>query len=331
MRRLNQEFSLRRLTQAIVALVLVCGTASRGWCANLWLAEHHNHTVESFTSSQLKKSGSPTPGGIVDIAASGVAFDKSKNLWVVVDYDEVDEFTAAQVKKLSSNDSPAPAAIITSSSTFQEILSCAFDKKGNLWLTDLVAGTLDELSKAQLAKGSADLTPAVVISSADLQPGGPDFVTFDKSGDAWIDNETESKVVEFTPGQLKSGGDQSGNVVLTTDGSGSLEYPGEPAFDSKGNLWLANYLGQTVVEFTKKELKASGSPTPAVTLSDQDGSLIGPWGAVFDGNGDLLITNFDGGSISKFTPNQLKTSGAPVPPVFLTGEAYNSYELIFGP
>ncbi len=159
MRRLNQEFSLRRLTQAIVALVLVCGTASRGWCANLWLAEHHNHTVESFTSSQLKKSGSPTPGGIVDIAASGVAFDKSKNLWVVVDYDEVDEFTAAQVKKLSSNDSPAPAAIITSSSTFQEILGCAFDKKGNLWLTDLVAGTLDELSKAQLAKGSADLTP----------------------------------------------------------------------------------------------------------------------------------------------------------------------------
>jgi hypothetical protein len=31
------------------------------------------------------------PGGIVGFAASGAAFDKSKNLWVVVNYDEVDE------------------------------------------------------------------------------------------------------------------------------------------------------------------------------------------------------------------------------------------------
>src|SRR5271170_254908 len=331
MHRLNHEIRRKAVARAIAAIVLICGSASRGWCGNLWLADHYESRAASFTSTQLSKSGSPTPGGIVDIAATGLAFDKSKNLWIVVNFDRVEEFSAAQLKKLSSDDTPTPVTVITSTSTFDELLGCAFDKKGNLWLADLLAGTLDEVSKSQLAAGSNNITPAIVISSTDLSTGGPDFITFDGSGDAWVDNEIESKIVEFTASQLKTGGTQTAAVVLTTDGSGSLNYPGEPAFDGKGNLWVANYHGDSLVEFTKKQLKTSGSPTPAVTLTDNDGSLIGPWGAAFDGSGDLLISNFDGGSISKFTPNQLKATGAPVPPVFLTDEAKESYQLIFGP
>jgi hypothetical protein len=334
MRRPDLDFCPRWIARTIAAplalVLLICATAPRGWCANVWLAQHFDEAALFFTPSELSESGAPTPNGIFDIAATGLAFDKSKNLWIVVNFAEVEEFSAAQLKHLGTDDTPSPVAVITSSSTFQELLGCAFDKKGNLWLADVLAGTLDEVSKAQLASGTADITPANVITSSDLSPGGPDFITFDKSGNAWVDNETDSKIVEFTASQLKSGGTQAGNVVITNDGSDSLNFPGEPAFDNKGNLWVANYHGQNVVEFTKKQIKASGSLTPAVILTDNGGSLEGPWGAVFDG-GDLLISNFDGASISKFSPNQLKSSGAPVPPVFLEDEAKESYQLIFGP
>src|SRR5271154_6924632 len=82
------QWAARAIAMQLAMLVLVCGTASRGSCANLlWLAEHFDAKVESFTSSQLNKTGTPTPGGIVDIAATGLAFDGSKNLWVVTGFE----------------------------------------------------------------------------------------------------------------------------------------------------------------------------------------------------------------------------------------------------
>src|SRR5277367_6196144 len=108
MHRLNHEIRRKAVARAIAAIVLICGSASRGWCGNLWLADHYESRAASFTSTQLSKSGSPTPGGIVDIAATGLAFDKSKNLWIVVSFDRVEEFSAAQLKKLSSDDTPTP-------------------------------------------------------------------------------------------------------------------------------------------------------------------------------------------------------------------------------
>jgi hypothetical protein len=57
----------------------------------------------------------PTP---IDLStyttASGLAFDKSHNLWVVAEEDEVVEFTAAQLKNLKKDPSPTPGVIITS-------------------------------------------------------------------------------------------------------------------------------------------------------------------------------------------------------------------------
>ncbi len=257
---------------------------------------------------------------------TGLAFDKSHNLWAVVSGNQVVQFTPAQLNNLKHNPSPTPAVIITSTA-FANLIGCNFDPKGNLWLVDAGNESIDELSKAQLA-GSASVTPHFVITSSDLDY--PNFVTFDKAGNAWVDSEDNSKIAEFSASQLTSSGAKSPAILLSDDGSGtSLNQPGEIAFDKKGNLWVPSYLADTVVEYAKDQLTTSGSPTPVVKLTSA--IFIEPWGAAFDASGNLVVMNYSNGTIAKFTPKQLKTTGAPVPKVTVTGiEKYN-YQIIFGP
>jgi hypothetical protein len=52
----------------------------------------------------------PTPVQVRTFAnAVGLAFDKSHNLWAVIDPNQVVEFTAAQLKSLKNNQSPMPS------------------------------------------------------------------------------------------------------------------------------------------------------------------------------------------------------------------------------
>jgi sugar lactone lactonase YvrE len=313
---------------AIALLILTCGTPSRAWCGNtnLWVA-HDITGIASYTSGQLKKSGTPTPIQLSTFSEeTGLAFDKSHNLWATVGHLEVVRFNPAQLKDLKTDPSPTPGVIITSTSTFDGLGGCNFDHQGNLWVVDESSDSIDELSKAQLAAGSKDLTPAIVITSSDLE--GPSFVMFDEAGNAWVSSYLNSEIVEFSASQLTSGGSKTPNIVLSDDGSGSLSGPGEIAFDKKGNLWVPNIDEDTVVEFAKGQLTSSGDPTPTVTLSSA--IFSNPWGAAFDSSGNLVVMNYGNGTIAKFTPKELKASGAPVPKVSVTGTDTENQQIIFG-
>jgi hypothetical protein len=324
-------FRGRRLAAGLALLMLTCGTTSRAWCgnSNLWVSFGYADVIESYTSGQLKTSGEPTPIQMTGTYANdttGLAFDKSHNLWAVINDVEVVRFTPAQLKDLKTNPNPVPGVIITSTSTFQNLIGCNFDKQGNLWVVD-GDNKLDELSKAQLDAGSKDVTPAIVITSSDFD--FPLYVTFDKGGNAWVDNQDGDTVDEFSASQLTSGGSKSASVVLSSDGSGSLSRPTEIAFDKKGNLWVPNYDTDTVVEFAKSQLASSGDPTPTVTLSSA--TFDGAWGAVFDGSGNLVVMDYTDGMIAKFTPKQLKAGGTQVPKVSVTGTETSTSQIIFGP
>jgi hypothetical protein len=321
----------RRLGAAIALAMLICGVPSHAWCAsaNLWVG-FAGVGIESYTSRQLKKSGMPTPIHMTGTFANetGLAFDKSNNLWAVSEFNsQVVRFTAAQLKNLKTTPNPTPGVIITSTSTFANIIGCNFDLQGNLWIVDANSDSIDELSKEQLAAGSGDVTPAIVITSTDLDL--PFFVTFDKAGNAWVDSAQNNKIAEFSASQLTSGGSKLATVLLSDDGSFSISHPAEIAFDKKGNLWVPNFFGGTVVEFAKGQLTSSGNPAPTVKLSSA--IFDEPFGAVFDSKGDLVVMNVADGTIAKFTAKQLKVSGAPVPKVSVTGTQNDNYQIIFGP
>ncbi len=89
-----------------------------------------------------------------------------------------------------------------------------------------------------------------------------------------------------------------------------------------GSLWIANAIAPpTVVEFTAAQL-ASGTPTPAVTItSGSGGSNIG---VAFDPSGNLWVAS--NGSIVEYSATQLETSGSPAPAVTLAGSSISSPE-----
>ena len=66
------------------------------------------------------------------------------------------------------------------------------------------------------------------------------------------------------------------------------------------------------------KLAASGAPTPAVTISNNAGSIDEPSGVAFDAAGDLWVTNTDNSTLVEFTPSQLASSGDPTPAVTIS-------------
>jgi sugar lactone lactonase YvrE len=316
-----------RLAAILAAAALGCILASNTWCADLWFANYQFDTIEWFSAKQLSKNGTPAPDhfGLLT-GLIGLAFDPSHNLWVTVGGGKVEEFTPAQLKKMHNQFNPVAAKTITSS-TFDDILGCAFDHHGNLWVTD-TDDAFYELSKAQLKAGGS-LTPAIIITSTELH--FPNFITFDKAGDAWLDSPGSDQLAEFDADHLTSGGAKIPDVIISDDGTGtSLDAPGEIVFDKSGDLWVPNLNGGTVSEYTPQQLKESGNPSPTVKLSATGDSLDRPWSAAFDGS-SLIVYNFASGTFAKFSSDQLKVSGAPVPAVFLDESDNEGYQLIVGP
>ena len=314
-------FRGRRMAAAIALLMLACGTPSRACCANLWVSVTSGSSggIESYTPGQLARSGPATPIHLSTFdSATGIAFDESHNLWAVVGDDEVVRFTPAQLKNLEHDPNPTPGVIIKSAFMFRSLYGCGFDPEGNLWVVDAERGSIDELSAEQLAAGSGNVAPAIVITSSDMN--GPQFITFDKAGNAWVDSKKGDQIVEFSASELAGSGNKSADILLSDDGGcTNLCSPGEIAFDQRGNLWVPNEDANTVVEFTKDQLAGSGKPSPAVTLNS--GIFDAPWGAVFDNSGDLVVMNYSDGTIAKFASYQLKARGAPAPEVSVTGSS----------
>jgi hypothetical protein len=99
-------------------------------------------------------------------------------------------------------------------------------------------------------------------------------------------------------------GNASPAVTITGTG-GSLDGPAETAFDRSGDLWVPDSADDTVVEFSRSQLGASGTPDPKATISSNDGSLRKPTGVAFDGSGDLWVVNSIGDTVVEYDQAQL--------------------------
>ncbi|MGA6972205.1 MAG: hypothetical protein WBY93_11290 [Candidatus Binatus sp.] len=218
----------------------------------------------------------PNPAPAVTVTTSGLEdpladFDKSGNLWVSDhDTDEIFEFSKKQLK---TGGDITPKVTI-SSSDLDGARNIAFDHKGNLWISNDESNQIVEFAKKGLAKGGT-LTPAVIISddgseSLDDCKG----IAFDSDHNLWAANAANSTVVELAASSLKTTGSPTPAVTIGAS-DGSLIVPVGIGFDDKGNLWVSNFSGATVVEFSPSQRTSSGTPTPTVTISNTSESLDG--------------------------------------------------------
>ena len=97
---------------------------------------------------------------------------------------------------------------------------------------------------------------------------------------------------EFAPGSTTP------TATLT-----GLSCPAALAFDSSGNLYVANYRGE------HGERVRPGSTTPTATLT----GLSNPIALAFDSSGNLYVANYGNDTVSEFAP------GSTTPTATLTG------------
>ncbi|HVC43234.1 MAG TPA: hypothetical protein VND20_00335 [Candidatus Binataceae bacterium] len=227
-------------------------------------------------------------------------FDPSGNLWVQVrpTNDTPTPSLIEYARGLLVSGNPVPTAQIqtTNLGTGSGAVAMAFDHAGNLWEA---ADGIVEYTAAQLAAGTqTDPYQTLIVGGGTPDFSYPSAVTFDASGNLWVAFEID--------GGLSTGGlemiaaaDLAGSgtstptpaVVLTSTAYGkgnlltSFQSPDGLAFDSLGNLWVANTLqpktglgSGSLVEFGVSELTTSGSPVPlrGILANHYDSNMMNP-------------------------------------------------------
>ncbi len=216
-----------------------------------------------------------------------------------------------------------------------EVTGVNVDSSGNLWVADDGSNRVVEYKPpfsngmaASLAIGQPDLTSGGInqgnpapTSSSLYDPGMP---IFDRSGNLWLSDFNNNRVLEFTPpfstgmaatlvlGQADythNSSNEGGSVAANTL-SGSYAV----AFDSSGNMWVTDLGNNRVLEFQPPftvNMNASlvlGQPDFTHNLTNQGGpaptssSLNFPFQVAFDANGNLLVNDAGNNRTLVFTP-----------------------------
>jgi len=131
---------------------------------------------------------------------------------------------------------------------------------------------------------------------ATLSLGGASVI--DGRGDLWAQDPTGTVYV-WTPDQLAASCTSTTPALLL-----SLPVFAAMAFDSDGNLWGSIPYGGIVDGYRAADLKVSGAPIPAWTLTGNCSSLdslCGPLGLAFDTDGSLWVAASIG--LQAFSPS----------------------------
>lgn len=197
-----------------------------------------------------------------------------------------------------------------------------FDNKGNLWVADYWNNRLLEFQppfhtgmSASVVIGQSDFSSASFnLSRKGL--GGPWGITFDMSGNLWVADSGNSRVIEFQPpfktstnaslviGEPDFAHNYCNQATLPPSANGKcgtraiLNVPWQIAFDPSGNLWVAEgWNSGRVLEFQppfKNGMEASLLIEP-----------IYAYGLAFDSAGNLWIGFWGlgpGGGVFEFKP-----------------------------
>jgi sugar lactone lactonase YvrE len=94
--------------------------------------------------------------------------------------------------------------------------------------------------------------------------------------------------------------------------AGSLASPRGLAFDTQGDLWVANLTGNTIVEYISSQLSSGGGLVPALSLA-LPAADSSPAAIAFDNSGDLWAITVTASHLIEYTAQQLSRGRATVP------------------
>jgi sugar lactone lactonase YvrE len=289
--------------------------------AGLWLASTDAPAMLQLTPSQLAAGGHVSPTAVVRATTVrlhslvGMAFDRAGRMWVASQGDSL--LLAFPPLQRDTRGPRAVESVIRSTDrSLSAPVGIAFDARHRLWVANFGNGTLARFDPEQIATSGAP-APATVIGGLNR----PAALAFDRAGALWVSDLHAATIVAYGPDQLERSGSPSPRVKLT-GARHSLSAPSALAFDSDGDLWVANVGNGTVVEVDAAQLAKSGAITPRTTLSEERSGLIdSPAGLAFDDDGSLWVAGLDG-NVTSFTREQLVASAPTAPSMSVTVDGH---------
>jgi sugar lactone lactonase YvrE len=218
----------------------------------------------SFTTG----GNSTTPNGLSQ--PHGLAFDGSGNLWVADSYNSrILEFSPPFSSGMAASvtlgepgfgNGACPGVISASTMCFPSDLR--FDSDGDLWIVDPDENRILEFKPLFSSGESTALVigqPGFMSATQGAGATGFDYpwsLSFDKTGNLWVSDRGNWRVLEFTP-PFSNG--ESANIVLgypsftatgsNTDPETDITNPSGLAFDRDGRLYVVDTGGSRVLIF----------------------------------------------------------------------------------
>jgi len=247
---------------------------------NMWVADSASNRVVRFSPPFRSAMNATTAIGQPDLLTSNysvtqssfddpvsVAFDSAGNMWVA-------DYINSRVLEFQPPFSTGmQASIVIGHSTFTDSsyaytgktgldgpTGIAFDSSGNLWVSDLArimefSPPFSNGMAASLVIGQTGFnTYESGTTSALLYR--PSSIAFDASGNLWVADTRNNRTLEFA--RPFSTGMNASTVIGQTSftathscstSQSSMCSPVGVAFDSTGNLWVTDSLGNRVLEF----------------------------------------------------------------------------------
>src|SRR5437867_805493 len=194
----------------------------------------------------------------------GISFDSTGNLWLadnantrVLMFPKGAGFTNGEAATIViGQGSFTTNTIGTTETTLSSPKGISFDSAGNLWVTDSLNNRVLMFPKgtgftngeaATIVIGQSTFTTAAsgVSATAIFRPQG---IAIDSSGNLWVADSSNHRVLMFPKGTGFTNGEAAtiviGQSTFTTNVGGTTTttffVPSALAFDSSGNLWVAD-------------------------------------------------------------------------------------------
>jgi sugar lactone lactonase YvrE len=170
---------------------------------------------------------------------------------------------------------------------------------------------------------------------------GPTGVTLGPDGSVYVSEFQGGRVRKIDPTGKMTTVTGSGNVLLNGETGPALLSgimgPAALIFDKKGNLYIAEQLGNRVRKINKKgeisTFAGTGQTDPVRDgVQATQSAVNGPNGLAFDQNGNLFVSEFLGNRIRKITPDGIITTVGGTGKVKSTGDGGPATKAgIYGP
>src|SRR5579885_1962874 len=227
----------------------------------------------------------------------------------------------------------------------------AFDSSGNLWVADSFNNRILMYPSSSLSTNGASATvelgqpSGTAFTSSTANNGGlsastlsfPNCLAFDSSGNLWVADSNNNRILKYPSSSLSTNGasatvelGQPSGTAFTSNtfnnggiSASTLNNPSCLAFDSSGNLWVADQYNNRILMYPSSSLSTNGASATvelgqpsgtAFTSNNADNpptssSLNSPQGIAFS-SGNLWVTDSSNNRILMYPSSSLSTNGA---------------------